>query len=50
MRTWEAHSGQKEQRMPSTEACLGNGKDVIIPFVYWTVSRGGAERRWCEIS
>lgn len=30
MRTWEAHSGQKEQQMPSTEACLGNGKDVVI--------------------
>lgn len=32
MRTWEAHFGQKEQRMPGTEACLGNGKDVMIPL------------------
>ena len=30
MRTGEAHSGQKEQQMPSTEACLGNRKDVVI--------------------
>lgn len=30
MRIWEAHSGQKEQQMPSTEACSGNGEDVMI--------------------
>lgn len=50
MSTWEANSGQKEQQMPNTEACLRSRKDVVIrALCVLDGVRRWTKRRWGEI-